>query len=69
EILNIVNEKKKVSKSELLEILSSKELVNDEAALNYNMDYLIKAFCVQKTKAENEEYYEITQSGRVVEYL
>jgi len=69
EILNIVNEKKKVSKSELLEILSSKELVNDEVVLNYNMDYLIKAFCVQKTKAENEEYYEITQSGRVVEYL
>ncbi|MHA1885531.1 MAG: hypothetical protein ACW96S_10795 [Promethearchaeota archaeon] len=52
---------------EILNIVNEKK--NDEAALNYNMDYLIKAFCVQKTKAENEEYYEITQSGRVVEYL
>ncbi|MHA1915085.1 MAG: hypothetical protein ACW986_05520 [Promethearchaeota archaeon] len=69
EILNIVNEKTKVSKTDLLNILSSKEIVSDESTLKYNMDYLIKAFCVQESKDENEEYYEITQSGRVVEYL
>ncbi len=69
EILIIVNEMKKISKDSLLEILKSKNIVNDKALLEYNMDYLVKALCVIKTVEENEIYYEITQSGQVVDYL
>ncbi len=69
EILIIVNEMKKISKDNLLEILKSKNIVSDEALLDYNMDYLVKALCVIKTVEENEIYFEITQSGQVVDYL
>ncbi|MHA1987740.1 MAG: hypothetical protein ACW98D_13980 [Promethearchaeota archaeon] len=69
EILIIVNEAKKISKNRLLDLVKSKEIVNDEASLDYNLDYLIKALCVKKTVEENETFYEITQSGQVVDYL
>jgi hypothetical protein len=69
EILIIVNEAKKISKQNLLKILKSKDIVSDQASLDYNIDYLIKAFCVKRTVEENETYYGITQSGQVVEYL
>jgi len=69
EILTIVNEAKKISKKKLFDILKGKDLVNDKASLDYNIDYLLKAFCVKKTVEEDETYYEITQSGQVVDYL
>ena len=69
EILIIVNEAKKISKNNLLEILKNRDIVSDEALLDYNIDYLKKAFCVRKTVEENIIYYEITQSGKVVDYL
>jgi hypothetical protein len=69
EILIIVNEMKKISKNNLLEILKSKNIVSDEALLDYNMDYLVKALCVIKTVEEDEIYFEITQSGQIVDYL
>ncbi len=69
EILNIVNKAKKISKKELLKALLDKNLINDESSLNYNMDYLVKAFCVKEIEEDNIIYFEITQSGQVVEYL
>ncbi|MHA1932885.1 MAG: hypothetical protein ACW96X_10115 [Promethearchaeota archaeon] len=69
EILVIVNEANKISKNDLFEMLKNKDIVSDEAGLDYNMDYLIKAFCVKKLVEEDEIYYEITQSGQVVDYL
>jgi len=69
EILIIVNESKRISKNNLLKILKDRDLVNDEALLDYNLDYLLKAFCVKKVVEENEIYYDITQSGQVVDYL
>ncbi|MCK4286619.1 MAG: hypothetical protein KAX18_10475 [Candidatus Lokiarchaeota archaeon] len=69
EILIIVNEAKRISKNNLLKILKGRDLVNDEAVLDYNLDYLLKAFCVKKIVEENEIYYDITQSGQVVDYL
>ena len=71
EILNIVNGTKRISRSDLVKKLSEDGIVNDEFVFNYNMDYLIKAFCIQSIKVENsnEIYYEITQSGKVVDYL
>jgi hypothetical protein len=69
EILIIVNEEKRISKVKLFEILKNRDLVNDEGSLDYNLDYLLKAFCVKKVVEENEIYYDITQSGQVVDYL
>lgn len=69
EILILVNKVKKISKENLLKALLDKSVINDESSLNYNMDYLIKAFCIKKIEEENNIYYEITQSGQVVDYL
>jgi hypothetical protein len=69
EILEIVNKAKKISKEKLLEILINKNIINDESSLNYNMDYLVKAFCVKIIEEHSKVFYEITQSGQVVDYL
>ncbi|MFW9822962.1 MAG: hypothetical protein ACFFE4_08515 [Candidatus Thorarchaeota archaeon] len=69
EILVIVNEAKKISRINLLEILKNRDILNDESALDYNIDYLTKAFCVKEVIEEGFVHYEITQSGQIVEYL
>ena len=70
EILNIVNKANRISKNDLLKILFDDNIVKDELVFNYNIDYLIKGFCIQSILGDgNELYYEITQSGKVVEYL
>ncbi|MFX1345718.1 MAG: hypothetical protein ACFFBC_13295 [Promethearchaeota archaeon] len=69
EILETINKVKKISKEKLLDMLINKNVINDESSLNYNMDYLVKAFCVKTFEEHNKIYYEITQSGQVVNYL
>ncbi|MBY9019876.1 MAG: hypothetical protein KGD67_02380 [Candidatus Lokiarchaeota archaeon] len=70
EILEIVNKSKKISKNELLKRLQDSKFIKDENQLIYNVDYLIKAFCINSIKDDNGEvFYEITQSGKVIEYL
>ena len=71
EILKIVNDLKRISKKHLVNKLISDKVIEDESMFNYNMDFLIKAFCIDSIKDEktNEIFYEITQSGRVIEYL
>lgn len=69
EILSIVSKAKKISKEKLFSILLDENVINDEFSLNYNIDYLIKAFCIEKIEEKNKIYYEITQSGRVIDYL
>ncbi|MHA1535098.1 MAG: hypothetical protein ACTSP8_10270 [Promethearchaeota archaeon] len=51
---------------EILEIV-----IKDENQLIYNIDYLLKAFCINSIKEgdDGEIFYEITQSGKVVEYF
>jgi hypothetical protein len=68
-ILIIVNNAKKISKEKLLRILLEENVINDEFSFNYNIDYLIKAFCIDQIEEKNIVYYEITQSGRVIDYL
>jgi hypothetical protein len=70
-ILNIINDAKRISKIKLLAILIEGNILDDEAILNYNLDFLIKAFCIEsiEDKATHQLYYEITQSGKVIEYL
>ena len=67
-ILELVNKAKKISHKELLNALLEKETIKEEFTLNYNLDYLIKAFCIKKVEENAETFYEITQLGNVVEY-
>lgn len=69
EILIYVNNAQRISRDKLLKSLLDNKIINDEHTFNYNMDYLIKAFCIEKIEEENNIYYEITQSGQVVDYL
>ena len=71
EILEIVNKAKKISKKELLKELIEKNIIKEENQLVYNVDYLLKAFCIKSIEDDesNEIFYEITQSGKVIEYL
>jgi len=71
EILEIVNKTKKISKKELLKKLIDSKVIKDENQLIYNIDYLLKAFCISSIKDsdDGEIFYEITQSGKVVEYF
>jgi len=73
EILEIINNNKakKISKKELLKNLIEKSIIKEENQLVYNVDYLIKAFCIKSIEDDesNEIFYEITQSGKVIEYL
>ena len=71
EILEIVNKAKKISKKELLKELIEKNVIKEENQLVYNIDYLLKAFCIKSIEDDesNEIFYEITQSGKVIEYL
>ena len=71
EILEIVNKETRISRRILLEILINRDLVADESVFNYNLDYLIKAFCIESVvdQKSNEQFYEITQSGKVIEYF
>ena len=71
EILNIINYAKRISKNKLLKKLIEETILDDENMFNYNMDFLIKAFCIKSIIDEdtNEMIYEITQSGKVIEYL
>ena len=69
EILVIVNKENQISKKELIKRLIDTNILDDENIFKYNMDFLIKAFCVNETESDGEVFYEITQSGKVVEYL
>ncbi|MFX1393421.1 MAG: hypothetical protein ACFFAH_07590 [Promethearchaeota archaeon] len=69
EILNIINKEGKIAKKKLVETLLKNNLINDEFSFNYNIDFLIKAFCINRIQKDDEIFYEITQSGKVVDYL
>lgn len=71
EILEILNKVELVSKEDLIKILIDKDLVEDEFVFKYNIDYLIKALCIESVIDEKnkEIFYKITQSGKVIEYF
>lgn len=69
EILVIVNRENKISHDNLFQILLENKIIDDESMFNYNIDYLIKALCVNKIEEDKEIYYSITQGGRVIDYL
>jgi len=69
EILEIINKSNNISRSKLFEILSENQVINDLSVLDYNMDFLIKALCIEKEVRNEEIIYSITQSGKVIEFL
>ena len=69
QILHVVNEREKVSEDELFNELQSKNLVNELSILEYNLDFLVKALCIEKVNQNSENYYVITQLGKVIEHL
>lgn len=69
EILKIINKTKKISRSNLFNILSEKKLLTEYSILDYHIDFLLKALCIEKKFIDGEIKYCITQSGKVIEYL
>jgi hypothetical protein len=73
EILKAILEEnnKKITEEGLYEVLKNKGIIKKREVLKYNLDYLKKAFCVEIIKDENsnKQYYQITQSGKIIEYL
>jgi DNA-binding transcriptional ArsR family regulator len=69
EILEILSERKMIAREELFQKLLEDNIISDESMFNYNIDFLIKAFCLNQIEKVDSIYYEITQSGKVVDYL
>ena len=70
-ILEILNESKQISKKNLIIKLIEDKTIQDDSMFNYHIDFLIKAFCIKSIFDEDSDeiYYEITQSGKVIDYL
>jgi len=62
---------KKITEDVLYEELKNKGILNKRDVLKYNLDYLKKAFCIEVIKDEDSKnnYFQITQSGKVIKYL
>jgi len=69
EILEIVNKTIKISKNDLLVKLIEKGIIESMPILEYNVDFLIKALCIEEIEENEEKFYYITQAGKVIEYL
>ena len=70
EILTLLSVKGEISRDFLKEHLLEKELIQDENMFQYNIDYLIKALCIeQKEEKDLNITYTITQGGKVIDYL
>ena len=68
EMLNIINEGK-ISKEDLLSKLLENKTLDDDSMFKYHIDYLKNAFCIKILEEDDKTYYEITQSGEVVDKL
>jgi hypothetical protein len=71
EILNIISEAKRIPREELINKLGERNIVINEDVLNYNLDYLVKALCINVIDDESKKsiLYEITQSGKVIDWI
>ena len=69
EILTVLSKKEELRKELLMEHLLKKNLIQDDGMFQYNIDYLIKALCIEQKEISNKIFYAITQGGKVIEYL
>lgn len=69
EILKLVNEFDVISKEELFNKLKETKVVSDKSNFDYNLNYLLKALCIKSESRGEQVFYQITQEGKVIEYL
>ena len=69
EILKIINSSDEISENKLFSSLIKQKILTEKAVLDYNINFLIKALCIEKLEIRKEIYYRITQSGKVIEYF
>jgi hypothetical protein len=71
EILTLLSRNDGLTKKILIDQLLERGLISDENTFKYNIDYLIKALCIQLKRDEDsgENLYYITQEGKVIDYL
>ena len=67
QILNFVNESRKISRAILIDKLKDAKIINEDNVFQYNMDFLVQAECVKKVEVNNEIFYEILPAGKVIE--
>lgn len=60
-----------ISESELVSRLEDENLIEDEKALAYHLDYLLKAECIEIKQDEEsgERVVNITPGGQVIDHL
>lgn len=69
QILRIINQHREITHKTLKKILEHKNILKDQNILNYHIDFLLKALCIEKDNKNGEIVYKITLSGQVVEYI
>ena len=69
EILKIVNDSNEILEKKLFNQLFEKKILKNHSVLEYNIDFLIKALCIEKIERRDRTYYVITQAGKVIDYL
>jgi hypothetical protein len=69
EILNIINERGDVSEDFLFSELKKQGTIKNIEDLQYNLDYLLKAFCIKRIEKMDAKIYRLTKNGKIVDYL
>lgn len=58
-----------LNEDEIFRKLKEQDLITERDNLKYNLDYLLKAFCIEKISNNDQISYKLTQSGKIIEYL
>lgn len=70
EILKLfINKDLPLTKNDIFIQLKEQDLITERETLDYNLDYLLKAFCIEKVIDKEQDKYKLTQSGKIIEYL
>ncbi|MFX1398837.1 MAG: hypothetical protein ACFFAS_17540 [Promethearchaeota archaeon] len=68
-ILEIINKQNKISYRVLVKKLIEMKIIKDDYSVDYNINFLVKALCLNIVNENGEILYQITQGGKVIEYL
>lgn len=61
--------KEPVSKETLVQALIKEKMLSEPRAINFHLDLLLKANCIKISCEGEKKILEITQEGKVVDYL
>ncbi|MFW9950299.1 MAG: hypothetical protein ACFFKA_09285 [Candidatus Thorarchaeota archaeon] len=68
-ILEMVQSSKRIFEPKLFEDLKKQGVLEDPTTFRYNIDFLLKALCIERIEEQDGSYYRITQAGKVIDYL